>query len=123
MSLLLRQSRFQFGILQRSGTEADGDPAASSLALRQSGTHRRIPSGLWWTCACIPQALDTTQFTWFALSRLGALRKNVLRNLSQNSGERRCRGVDASREVVVEMKSDASRLDIETIFHAQYERI
>jgi len=31
--------------------------------------------------------------------------------------------VDASREAVVEMKSDASRLDIETIFHAQYERI
>jgi RNA polymerase sigma-70 factor (ECF subfamily) len=31
--------------------------------------------------------------------------------------------VDASREAVIEMKSDAGRLDIDTIFHAQYERI
>lgn len=31
--------------------------------------------------------------------------------------------MDASREAVVEMKSDVGRLDIETIFHAQFERI
>jgi RNA polymerase sigma-70 factor (ECF subfamily) len=45
------------------------------------------------------------------------------KNLSQTGRERRCRGVDASREAVVEMRSDQGRLDIETIFQAQYERI
>jgi RNA polymerase sigma factor (sigma-70 family) len=45
------------------------------------------------------------------------------KNLSQTGSERRCRGVDASREAVVEMNSDQGRLDIETIFLAQYERI
>jgi RNA polymerase sigma-70 factor (ECF subfamily) len=45
------------------------------------------------------------------------------RNLSQTGSERRCTGVDASREAVVEMNSGESRPDIETVFRAQYDRI
>src|SRR5512135_2439813 len=37
--------------------------------------------------------------------------------------ERGCRGVDVSREAVVEMNSDQGWLDIEMIFQAHYERI
>jgi len=52
----------------------------------------------------------------------GKLEKSQ-RNLSQNGSERRCTGVDASREAVVEMNSGEARPDIETVFRAQYERI
>jgi RNA polymerase sigma-70 factor, ECF subfamily len=45
------------------------------------------------------------------------------KNLSQTGLERRCRGVDASREALVEMNVGEDRLDIEAIFHAHYERI
>src|SRR5437868_1052440 len=43
--------------------------------------------------------------------------------VSQTGGQRRYRGVDASHEAVVEMKSDEGRLDIDTIFHTEYGRI
>lgn len=44
-------------------------------------------------------------------------------NLSQTGVERRCKGVDASHEAVAEIVPNASQVDIEAIFHAQYERI
>ena len=43
--------------------------------------------------------------------------------LSQTGRERRCTGVDASREAVAEMNSGEARPDIETVFRAQYDRI
>jgi|GEM_PF-967718 len=54
---------------------------------------------------------------------IGLAFKKYPKYLSQTGGERRCRGVDASREAVVEIKPEVGRVDIETIFHAQYEQI
>lgn len=45
------------------------------------------------------------------------------RNLSQIPGGRCCSIVDALSETAVEMKPGGARLDIETIFRAQYQRI
>jgi RNA polymerase sigma-70 factor, ECF subfamily len=44
-------------------------------------------------------------------------------NMSQISFGRCCSVVDALSEAIVEMKPNEAWLDIETIFHAQYERI
>ena len=52
----------------------------------------------------------------------GAVPKKDAKNLSQTGPQRRYRGVNASREALVEM-ADEGRPDIDTIFHAHYERI
>ncbi|MBZ5673388.1 MAG: sigma-70 family RNA polymerase sigma factor [Acidobacteriia bacterium] len=52
----------------------------------------------------------------------GTSRQKYPKYLSQTGFERRFRGVNASREALVEM-ADEGRPDIETIFHAHYERI
>ena len=44
-------------------------------------------------------------------------------NPSQNLVERRCYIVNASSEIVAEMKADEAPFDLDAIFRAQYERI
>jgi RNA polymerase sigma-70 factor (ECF subfamily) len=53
----------------------------------------------------------------------GTGRQKYPKYLSQTGGERRFRDVNASRQAVVEMNADEGRPDIETVFHAHYERI
>src|SRR5580704_14198040 len=64
----------------------------------------------------------TTTSAVFRISA-GSIRWLVAKYLSQTRGEQRYRGVDASHEAVAEIGSNVGRLDIETIFHAQYGRI
>ena len=52
----------------------------------------------------------------------GAVPKKDAKNMSQTGLQRRYRGVNASREALAEM-ADEGRPDIETVFHAHYERI
>ena len=45
------------------------------------------------------------------------------KNLSQNGGGQRCKGVDASHQAVAEIGPNVGHVDIETVFQASYERV